>query len=78
MRSRSQWLQELLDKGLARIQEAWSMLTGKGKITQEQVEEYQSRLHGTLGLADFADCDLIIEAVIENTAWQPVMTSILL
>ena len=58
--------QELLDKGLARIYSAWEMLTGKGKITQGQADEYRSRLHGTLNLDDFADCDLVIEAVIEN------------
>src|SRR2546425_2907377 len=56
--------QQLLDKGMARIHEAWEMLAGKGKITQGQVDEYQARLHGTLELADFADCDLVIEAVI--------------
>jgi 3-hydroxybutyryl-CoA dehydrogenase len=58
--------QELLDKGLARIYNAWEMMSSKDKITQGQVDENRSRLHGTLDLADFADCDLVIEAVIEN------------
>ena len=58
--------QELLDKGMARINSAWDTLVSKGKITQGQASEYRSRLHGTLDLADFADCDLVIEAVIEN------------
>src|SRR5437667_1429492 len=58
--------QQLLDKGLARIYDAWDMLAGKGKITQGQVDENRARLHGTLDLVDFADCDLVIEAVIEN------------
>ena len=58
--------QQLLDKGIARIYDAWNMLAGKGKITQGQVQEHSARLHGTLELADFADCDLVIEAVIEN------------
>src|SRR5579864_5454048 len=58
--------QELLDKGMARINGAWDMLVSKGKITQGQAGEYRSRLHGTLNLEDFADCDLVIEAVIEN------------
>src|SRR5579864_1856550 len=58
--------QELLDKGMARIYSAWEMLVGKGKVTQGQADEYRSRLHGTLNLEDFADCDLVIEAVIEN------------
>src|SRR5579864_7233919 len=58
--------QELLDKGMARIHSAWDMLASKGKLTQGQVDEYSSHLHGTLNLEDFADCDLVIEAVIEN------------
>src|SRR2546423_4120571 len=58
--------QQLLEKGLARIQSNWDMLAGKGKMTQGQVDENRSRLHGTLNLEDFADCDLVIEAVIEN------------
>ncbi len=58
--------QELLDKGLARIYNAWDMMATKGKLTKGQVDENRSRLHGTLNLEDFADCDLVIEAVIEN------------
>ncbi len=58
--------QELLDKGLARIYNAWDMMATKGKLTKGQVDENRSRLHGTLNLEDYADCDLVIEAVIEN------------
>lgn len=58
--------QELLDKGLARIHNAWEMMATKGKLTKGQVDENHSRLHGTLNLEDFAGCDLLIEAVIEN------------
>ncbi len=58
--------QPLLEKGLNRIHDAWQMMAGKGKLTNEQVEENRARLQGTLDLADFAECDLVIEAVIEN------------
>src|SRR5215467_11336451 len=58
--------QELLDKGLARIYSAWDTMATKGKLTKGQVDENHSRLHGTLNLEDFAGCDLVIEAVIEN------------
>jgi 3-hydroxybutyryl-CoA dehydrogenase len=58
--------QQLLDKGLERVYSAWDMMAGKGKLTQGQVAENRARLHGTLDLADFAGCDLVIEAVIEN------------
>ena len=58
--------QSLLDKGMARIYAAWDMMASKGKLSQGQVVENRSRLHGTLTIEDFADCDLVIEAVIEN------------
>ncbi len=58
--------QDLLDKGLARIYSAWDMMASKGKITAGQVDENRSRLYGTLNMEDFAGCDLVIEAVIEN------------
>ncbi len=58
--------QQLLDKGMARINSAWNSMISKGKLSQEQVDEYRNRLHGKLGLEAFADCDLVIEAVIEN------------
>lgn len=58
--------QQLLDKGLSRIYDAWDTMNRKSKLTPGQVEENRARLHGTLDLADFADCDLVIEAVIEN------------
>ena len=58
--------QQLLDKGLARIYDAWNTMASKGKLTQGQVEENRARLHGTINMEDFADCDLVIEAVLEN------------
>lgn len=58
--------QPLLDKGLERIHSAWDTMASKGKLTQEQVAENRARLRGTLELADFADCDLVIEVILEN------------
>lgn len=58
--------QQLLDKGMARIHSAWDTMASKGKLTQGQVDESRTRLRGTLAMEDFADCDLVIEAVLEN------------
>jgi len=58
--------QELLDRGMARVNGAWDMLTKKGKITADQATEYRGRINGTLDMKDFADRDLVIEAIIEN------------
>ena len=35
--------QELLDKGLTRIFNAWDMMASKGKLSQGQVDENRSR-----------------------------------
>jgi 3-hydroxybutyryl-CoA dehydrogenase len=58
--------QELLDKGMSRVHGAWQMLAGKGRITEQQAEEYRGNIRGTLDLNEFADRDLVIEAIIEN------------
>lgn len=58
--------QELLDRGMGRVNGAWRMLQGKNKITEAQVGEYQGRIRGTLDLHEFHDRDLVIEAIIEN------------
>src|SRR5262245_5655331 len=65
--------QELLDRGLSRVHGAWELLTGKGRITDEQASEYRGRVRGTLRLEDFADRDLVIEAIIENLDEKKVL-----
>ncbi|GLC31388.1 3-hydroxybutyryl-CoA dehydrogenase [Clostridium omnivorum] len=57
---------EFVDRGLAGIQKGLSKLVAKGKITNEAMEELLSRISGTtdMNLAD--DCDLVVEAAIEN------------
>jgi 3-hydroxybutyryl-CoA dehydrogenase len=58
--------QPLLDKGINRIHGAWDTMAKKGKLTSEQVAENRSHLRGTLELEDFAECDLVIEVILEN------------
>lgn len=58
--------QQLLDKGMARISGAWDSMASKGKLTLAQVDENKAHLYGTLNMEDFADCDMVIEAVLEN------------
>ncbi len=57
---------EVLHKGLARIN-AW-LEKGKrrGKLTDEQVEAANKNLTSSTKIADLADCDVVIEAVTEN------------
>jgi 3-hydroxybutyryl-CoA dehydrogenase len=58
--------QDLLDKGLASINRSLSKLVEKGELTDQQKSQAVARLQPTLSLADFADCDLVIEAIVEN------------
>jgi 3-hydroxybutyryl-CoA dehydrogenase len=58
--------QQLLDSGIARIHGAWDILERKGKLTPGRVDDNRRCLHGTLDLADLANCDLVIEAIAER------------
>jgi 3-hydroxybutyryl-CoA dehydrogenase len=58
--------QELIDKGLATIDKFLSKGVEKGKIKEEDKINVLSRIKGTLELKDFSNCDLLIEAVVEN------------
>jgi 3-hydroxybutyryl-CoA dehydrogenase len=57
---------ELLQKGLDRIRQSLTRAVSRGKTTQEQADRAWAHIRGTLALADFADCDLVVEAAIEN------------
>jgi 3-hydroxybutyryl-CoA dehydrogenase len=62
--------QKFLDKGFAGIEKSLSRLVErgpvKGGITPEQKTEAQARLRGSLKMQELADCDIVIEAIIEN------------
>jgi 3-hydroxybutyryl-CoA dehydrogenase len=57
--------QRFLDKGFAGIRKSLDKLAGKGAIA-ESPEAVLGRLKGTTAKQGLADCDFIIEAVIEN------------
>ena len=57
---------EFVDRGLAGIQKNLSKLVAKEKITEEEKENILSRLSGTTEMKYAADCDLVVEAAVEN------------
>ena len=57
---------ELLNKGLASINSFLTRGVKKSRISQEEKEATLARIKGTTNTKDFGDCDLVIEAVIEN------------
>jgi len=58
--------EELLKKGLSSIEKSLVKFVEKGQLTTEQRSQTLWRLKPTTGLDNFADCDLVIEAVSEN------------
>ncbi len=58
--------EELLDKGLARIRGSLDKAVEKGKLDAAERDEAAARLGGTVDLADLADCDVVVEAIVEN------------
>lgn len=57
---------EFLQKGLGRLNKSLSRAVSKGKATQEEMDAALARVKGTTDTADFAPCELVIEAAIEN------------
>lgn len=57
--------QRFLDKGFANIEKSLAKFAEKGML-KESPEAVKARLKGTLKHEDLSDCDIIIEAIIEN------------
>ena len=57
--------QKFLDKGFAGIEKSLAKFAEKGKLA-DTPEAIRGRLEGTIKKEDLADCDLVIEAIIEN------------
>ena len=58
--------QAVLDKGMARIRKFLDGGVEKGKMTAAQRDTILANLSGTTEFAGMKDCDLIIEAIVEN------------
>ncbi len=60
--------QELVNKGMASIEKSLAKFVEKGALSPDQKSQTLARLKPTTRLEDFADCDLVIEAITENPA----------
>ncbi len=58
--------QERLDRGLANVRREITTLAEKGRIGRDEANRLAALVTGTLDHADFADADLVIEAVFEE------------
>src|SRR5215813_3064126 len=66
--------QKFLDKGFAGIEKSLAKFAEKGTI-KETPQAVRARLKGTTNNRDLADCDIVIEAVIENIEEKKKMYS---
>ncbi len=57
---------ELLQKGIGTVDFFLGRAVKKEKITAKDKDEIMGRIQGTTDPQDFKDCDLIVEAIIEN------------
>ena len=58
--------EELLQKGFTGIEKSLEKFAAKGTINAAEQKATRDRLFGTTTFDDLADCDIIIEAIIEN------------
>jgi 3-hydroxybutyryl-CoA dehydrogenase len=57
---------ELVEKGIKSIEKNLARLVEKGVITEAAKSEIRGRLKGTTSLEDLKDCDVVVEAIIEQ------------
>jgi len=59
---------EFVARGLAVIQGLFDEAAKRGKLSADAAAQGFARVQGTTDLAAFADCDLVVEAIVENVA----------
>ena len=58
--------EELLEKGKARIERSLDKAVAKGRLEETKRNETLGRSRGVVDLEELADCDLVVEAIVEN------------
>jgi len=58
--------EELLNRGMRIIAFSLKKSVARARITESDKDAALSRIKGTTDMKDFADCDLVIEAAVEN------------
>ncbi len=58
--------EELWEKGHQRIEKSLAKAVSKGRLEDSERDNILGRISGVVELEDLSDCDLIIEAIVEN------------
>src|SRR5579859_2482286 len=59
---------ELAERGRATVERYLARAVEKGRLTKDELDAALGRLRLTTELSDLADCDLVIEAIVEQVA----------
>lgn len=57
---------ELVEEGMDAIDDSLGRFVSKERLSEEEAEETRERITGTTELDDLADCDLVVEAAVEE------------
>lgn len=57
---------ELVERGIKSIEKNLARMVEKGTITETAKSEIREQLRGTTSLEDFKDCDVVVEAIVEQ------------
>ena len=68
---------DLVEKGIKSVEKNLARLVAKGTITEAAKSEIRGRLKGTTSLEDLKDCDVIVEAIIEQLPAKRELFSLL-
>jgi 3-hydroxybutyryl-CoA dehydrogenase len=58
--------EEYVENGFETIEDSLDRFVGKEKMSEDEAEATLDRIAGTTDLADLADCDLVVEAAVED------------
>jgi 3-hydroxybutyryl-CoA dehydrogenase len=58
--------QQVVEKGLQSIEKNLARLVEKGTLSAADRDQVRGHLHGTTNLEDLKDCDIVIEAILEQ------------
>ncbi|MFC6724615.1 3-hydroxyacyl-CoA dehydrogenase family protein [Halobium palmae] len=57
---------EFIERGFDTVEGSLSKLVDNERLTREEADDATARIEGTTDLADLADCDLVVEAAVEE------------
>jgi 3-hydroxybutyryl-CoA dehydrogenase len=57
---------DLVERGFGTVDDSLDRLVDRGDLAREAADAARERIAGTTDLADLADCDLVVEAVVED------------